>query len=415
MIDKFKLYCDRDYLKNVAICMIIFIGGLLYFIANGLSDRFGRRNIFRISIIIGCAGFIFFVSSINFFFAVFGLVLLVLTIDICNSLAYIYMSEISPPKLRNISSLAMLIAGNFGQIFGTLTAIIIMDYRYLATAFFIIALPVFAFYFWLKPTFFYLVRIGDKKRFLKLLMHILKSNRVRPEYIKARLRSNKIAYKEERLLDTSEIESKPRDIELWKVNSEENSNNQRLANFLKLNENDLETFFIPSKEKDKHSVSIKQHFSNCKNILKLIAYVFLVMNLYWVQGMTVFLPEMMGFQSVYLNNFLLSLADLVGISIMIFFLNNTRRKTLNKFHLIVILISSIILFILHATPLKKYKATLVFDIILSCNIFYVINYKAQYACVIHLPLDILLTIIMNFFQFLSEDFRLDWPCLWGEC
>ena len=139
------------------------------------------------------------------------------------------------------------------------------------------------------------------------------------------------------------------------------------------------------------------------------------MNLYWVQGMTVFLPEMMGFQSVYLNNFLLSLADLVGISIMIFFLNNTRRKTLNKFHLIVILISSIILFILHATPLKKYKATLVFDIILSCNIFYVINYKAQYACVIHLPLDILLTIIMNFFQFLSEDFRLDWPCLWGEC
>jgi hypothetical protein len=263
----------------------------------------------------------------------------------------------------------MLIAGIIGEFFGTAAALVFMDYRYLATFFFVVTIPIFIFYFWIKPTFFYLLRVKDRKGFLKLLKYILRVNSVREEYIKAKLKNNRISLQEEALEASLEVAliEKSTNIELDDLQSKNKTNHLDISNYLKLTEEDLEPLFSMKEDQQQHSVSIKKYFSNCKKTLNLIAYVFLIMNLYWVKGMTIFLPERMGFKSVYLNNFLLSFADLLGISIMIFFLNNTPRSKLNKIQLSVILVSSTILSILHLSSVKSSKPTLVFDIILSCK------------------------------------------------
>lgn len=365
--------------------MIIFVGGVLYFIANFVSDCVGRRVVFRVSIALGVFGFVFLVWSPNFVLTISGLVLLALTVDVCNSLAFIYMSEVSPPRLRNVSSLVMLITYIVGEIVGSASALLFMDYRYLSILYFVITIPVFAFYFWLRPTFYHLIRSRNRKTMFTQLKYILRINRVRPEYIKARLNQNRFTFASEASLEKLSA-TNPGDPTLadnpiqfgsftrhFSENAhisqsfEEPPNLTYKASKFELTQADLEPLFSAPKQTDANFIPLRTYFGQCVRVVHIVAYTFLVMNLYWVKGMSVFLPEKMGFESVYLNNFLLSLADLLGMSLMICFLNKTRRTTLNRFHLSFILFSSATVMILHNKALQSNLFVKIVDIFLSCK------------------------------------------------
>lgn len=375
------MYCTRAYLKSVSICAIIFVGGLLYFAANFLSDRLGRRIMFRTSILLSAAGIVMLVLG-GLFAAVGGMVLVALMVDVCNSLAFVYMSEVAPPKLRNVSSLAMLVASFLGEILGSFTALIFLDYRHMSLLYFGSMLPVFAFFFWLRPTFFHLVRSQDKAALLDQLRYVLRLNGVRPDYIKARLHGNRAVYcepvssdceaqhltsahKRDLVFDNCSIESQAsKTSEDGSVKSLEVVPELRL---FELTQEDLEPLFVETETADADFVPLRKYFSQCGHVLNLVAYVFLVLNLFWVKGMTVLLPEKMGFDSVYLNNFLLSAADLIGISVMACFLNNTRRTQLNRFHLGFILASSSVVVAVQMTPLRASVFGKFLDVALSCK------------------------------------------------
>lgn len=359
------------------IFITIFLGGFLYFIISVLSDKLGRRAVFRISIILGALGFCLLVSSLNLFLAISGLVLLCLTADTCYSLAFIYMSEIAPPRLRNSSSLAMLISYFVGEMLGSFSGLCFRDYHALGSFFFLLAIPVFYFYFTLRHTIFYLVKKNRRNALMRLLLHMIKINKVPPEYIKARLQNNSVAYFSRLPSNSLDCEgpehpqhspfySSPH-ITVATGNQPENFHPSLISRKLRLSISDLDILFTQKQRDISSDVSLHQYFSKPKNSLKLLAYCALVMNLYWVMGLTVFLPEKMGFQSLYLNNFLLALADLVGVSLMALFLNSTSRASLNSFHLLLILICSVVLLLLHTSPVKSVGMVKSIDLILSCK------------------------------------------------
>ena len=161
--------------------------------------------------------------------------------------------------------------------------------------------------------------------------------------------------------------NKLKEITVATGNQPENMHPTLMARKLRLVQKDLDSLFTDRQKEISVDISLKEYFSKFKNILKIISYAFLVMNLYWVMGLTVFLPEIMGFKSLYLNNFLLALADLFGVSLMALFLNTTRRSALNTFHLSLILIASVILLLLHSSPYKNLTSVKIIDVILSCK------------------------------------------------
>jgi len=201
-------------------------------------------------------------------------------------------------------------------------------------------------------------------------------NNVPPEYIKARLKNNKIKYFKTLPQNSQESDSYFRmqfafknssEISVATGNQSDNLHPTLMKRKLRLTEQDLEPLFLNSEKNNSLDISLKEYFSKPKNILKIISYSLLVMNLYWVMGLTVFLPEKMGFKSLYLNNFLLAFADLFGVSMMALFLNNTRRSALNTFHLSLIFISSSILLLLQFSSLNNYEIFKFIDLFLSCN------------------------------------------------
>ena len=230
----------------------------------------------------------------------------------------------------------------------------------------------------MKHTMFYLVKKGKKKSLLKLLAHMIKINKVPPEYIKARLKNNSVDYFRKLPQHSQNQEnnsnlmfpfSKLKEITVATGNQPENLHPTLMARKLRLVEGDLDSLFTIRQKEISVDISLKEYFSKYKNILKIISYAFLVMNLYWVMGLTVFLPEIMGFKSLYLNNFFLALADLFGVSLMALFLNNTKRSALNTFHLSLILICAVVLLLLHSSPYKNMNFVKIIDLILSCKIF----------------------------------------------
>lgn len=381
LVNRFQLYCDRSQLKNVVIFVTIFLGGLLYFVVSVLSDKFGRRTVFRISIILGVIGFVFLVSSVDLFFAIVGLVLLCLTADTFYSLAFIYMSEISPPRLRNSSSLAMLISYFIGEMLGSFSGLCFKDYRHLGSFFFVISIPIFYFYLSLRHSIFYLVKKGRRGSLLRLLEHMAQANQVPPEYIKARLKNNKVNYFKNISTDTQftkidarfssklPLKTSP-GITIATGNQPDNFHPRVMARKLRLLESDLDPLFTQKQKQISVDVSLKEYFSKGANVLKMLSYSLLVMNLYWVMGLTVFLPEIMGFKSLYLNNFFLAFADFFGVSMMVLFLNNTRRSFLNCFHLSLILLASIVLLLLHLSSYKSHSFGKIVDVLLSCKCFF---------------------------------------------
>lgn len=391
--------------------MIILAGGLLYFIANFLSDRVGRRRVFRTSIVLGVFGFALLMWSPHLAVSISGLTLVALMVDICNSLAFIYMSEVSPPKLRNMSSLAMLVGSIIGEIVGSGSALIFSDYRYMSILYFSAIIPVFVFYFWLRPTFFHLVRSKNRKSMFEEIKYVLRTNCVRSEYIKARLHKNQLTLSGETSLNSSSETLRTLSHQSGPSGHSERSKNSdyfgressksvtisdattdsfKLAGGseqFELTPADLDPLFEEPAKKDKNFIPLREYFKSCEHLMHLFAYAMLVMNVFWVKGMTVFLPEKMGFDSIYLNNFLLSTADLVGILLMVCFLNSTRRSTLNRFHLGFILAGSITVMVLHVTALRLSLWVQIVDIVLSCKDKLGSNQQAASACAILSRLD----------------------------
>lgn len=363
LINQFELYCKKSVLKNISICLIIFIGGILYYFASCFSDIIGRRTTFRLTIIIGFVGFFLLFISPNLLVSTFGLILLCLTADTCHSLSFIYMSEISQPKLRNISSLAMVLSYFFGEMFGGFAGSILHDYRSIAIFYFVLSFPMFIFFFYLRPTFYYLHKRNKIKEFLKLLNFILKSNKIPVSYMKAKLNNNNVSYFNE------DMECKSNSTELTNIenNQDEDLNIDKIKKKLELNESDLNYVFdLSLTEETTPSISIRQYFNSCKKVMELMGYLFLVMNVYWIQGLTAFLPEKMGLNKTYLNILFLAFADVLGVSIMVFFLNSTSRITLNRVHLLIMMIASLLTILLHNFSGLFFK---IFDILLSCKLF----------------------------------------------
>ena len=371
------MYCDRSSYRNKAIFCTIFFGGILYFFASCLSDKLGRRTILRLGIVLGIVGFLVLLISPGLTLTIGGLILLCLTADTCYSLSFIYMAEISPPRLRNTSSLVILISYFVGEMLGAFSGMIFKDYKSLASMFFILSLPMFFFYFSLQPTFYYLLKSGRQKHFLALLELIIKKNKVLPEYIKARLHLNKVHYFNSLSNSLSQRKEKTFTSKLPMTSSSLiriDTGNQScsfhpniIARKFRLSLSDLDELFTSSESIEGNN-SAEGYFKQKKNLLRLFAYALLVMNMYWIMGLTVFLPNQMGFNSVYLNTFFLALADLVGVSLMALFLNNTRRSVLNFFHLTTILIAATLLMLLHSSSFANTSNALSIDIFLSCKI-----------------------------------------------
>ena len=377
--DQFDLYCDRSYLKNISIFMVVSVGGILYFFASCLSDKLGRRTVMRIGIVGGFIGFLLVLLSPGIFLTTAGLVLLALTVDTCYSLAFIYMSEIAPPRLRNISSLMMIVFHFSGEMLGAFIAYLLHNYKVMLSVFFILAIIMFAFYFSLNPTLHHLLKSQQRKEFLKLLNLMIKKNKVLPEYVKARLNRNKVDYFAESQDVHSEDMSNELTTKLPMTSSSLTKTSSKDLNYsldtmhmtknLELSLSDLDVLFI-KKEIKRNEKKTSYYFKNLKNSLHLVAYALLVMNMYWVTGLTVFLPEKMGFDSIYVNTFFLASADLMGVSLMALFVNKTRRSVLNIAYLSMILVSTIILVILHSSFVPKSAFVQVIDIILSCKYFH---------------------------------------------
>lgn len=385
LVNDFKLYCHRKYLKNESIFLTICLGGVFYFIFSFLSDRLGRRLILRAGILVGAAGMTFLLFSNNLAVSVFGLVLLCLTADNCYSLSFIYMAEISPPRLRNLSSLAMILCYFIGEMTGAFAGLLFRDYRMLATIYFILCIPMFLFFFTLRHTFHFLQNKGKAKHFLKLLSHICYENKVPIPYVKARLHHNKVLFFSnisDEPLSQPPISTFQENNNLIVVSGTGNQGSSFhpnvLARKMRLSISDLDPLFLPigpelQEKNNKDGTKQKKGAVLCFSIF---AYSLLVMNLYWVMGLTLFLPEKMGLQSLYLNTFLLALADFFGVGLMAFFLNNTNRSKLNSVHLLIIIASSSALVVLDFSSLSSFKIFQYLDVLLSCKfiIFLFVNF-----------------------------------------
>lgn len=225
--------------------------------------------------------------------------------------------------------------------------------------FLLICLPSFILIFQLNQTLFYYKRHDKRQSFCKLINFMIKENKSSYDQIKSTLKDYKRGIYDESNVHKDNSSEK----NLIPNNFEQNDKTPNKVTF-----EELEIFF----QEDNKVISntyLNKYFSNCRNIMKLIAYIFLVSNLYWTMGLTVFLPEIIGFKSLYLNMFYLALADFIGIIIMSIFINTTRRKVLNFYHLISNILACIILIVLHQPQYQELKINKVLDIILSCKIY----------------------------------------------
>lgn len=376
LVNEFQLYCQRTTAKNVSVLLMISMGGLLFFIANFSSDKLGRRVVLRFSMVVGLVGVGLFLLVRKFSLMVVSLIMISLTIDVSNTLAFLYMSEVSPPRLGESSSLMMLLFEFIGEIVGSFTPLLSMDYRRLMLIYFVIFILNVVFYFWLRPTFYYLVRVKDRPATLELIRHVTRTNSVRPEYIKARLNRNRLTFDEDtvNLIQQALSQHTPSASNFNSSGSKEQAklprtemSRQVSARLFSLTEQDIEPLFRIPKSQNTNEISLGEYLSSCENVFKVIAYTVVILNFYWVKGMTIFLPEKMGFKSVYVNSALLATADLAGLLIMTCFLSNTRRTFLNRFHLSFILVVSVVLCGFHWLSLTRFGFVKIVDMILSCR------------------------------------------------
>lgn len=86
--------------------------------------------------------------------------------------------------------------------------------------------------------------------------------------------------------------------------------------------------------------------SKNQNGLKLAGYILLISNLYFGYGFALLIPQEMGIDNPYINGVLLGVADLIGFTIVLFFIDKFPRNWFHRVHVFIIIISSILLFII---------------------------------------------------------------------
>jgi hypothetical protein len=248
----------------------------------------------------------------------------------------------------------MLAVHFIGQMIGCLLGSLFSDFRNLTLCFILLTLPFVYFFFTIKPTPSYLIKENKKKEFCDLINYIIKQNEVSIEFVKNEIKFllyTDYSFKESDLKENLNIYDESVDhtekvLEVW----------------------ELECFF--NKEKvQKHKVPLGKYFCKCKNFIKLIGYLFLIINLYWVIGNSLFLPEMFDLNSISLNALFLAIADFIGILFSFYFLNRTKRNTLNIVHLLIVLVSCLILTGLSLINKTQNKWVFLFDVFFSCKGF----------------------------------------------
>lgn len=90
-----------------------------------------------------------------------------------------------------------------------------------------------------------------------------------------------------------------------------------------------------------------EHFKNFvayirqdRKWLVLIGYVLMVSNLYFGYGFAILIPQQMGIDNAYLNGVLIGVADLIGFSLVVAFIDRFPRKLFHSFHIWVMIACS---------------------------------------------------------------------------
>lgn len=374
IINKFSLYCEAKGEKDVYIFLIILIGGFAYLVVCVFSNKFGRSNIFRFSVFWGVLGMIAVIISLDLFTTMAGFTLLSFASDVNNTMCYIYMSEVVLDNFRNWASFVFVLCFFVGEIFSGLVGLAFDDFQVISFFFLMLSIPIIIFLFQLKKSPYFLKSKGEEQEFCDLFNHIIKTNSVSPENVKNQiqnLQNNAIEF------GNIKIENQPTKITTNMSNSEklnlkttENESNTLLKT------SELASFFKSGEVEDSNRVGLAEYFSNCSNVMKLIAYVFLLTNFYWTIGLTVFLPEMIGFKSLYSNMFFMGCSDFVGGIFMILFINRTRRRILNFYNLISNCVTVAILLLIQQFGITEYYYGKILDIILSCKIYFFEYFKS---------------------------------------
>ena len=370
IINKFKLYCEAGDKKNLYIFLIILVGGLMYLVVCMFSDKFGRSNIFRLSLVLGVIGMISVIFSLDLFSTLIGFTFLSFASDVNNTMCYIYMSEVVLDNFRNWASFVFVLCFFVGEIFSGLVGMAFNNFQSIAVFFLILSIPIIIFLFQLKKSPYFLKSSNKLDQFAQLMNHIAQTNQVPIAKVKQKIQHFQN--------DSNEFTNPKIDDFNTKVKSNPTGSQRDKPHLLQkydqdsssvLTSTDLKPFFQLEQIEDDSQVGLTEYFSRCSNVMKLIAYVFLLSNFYWTIGLTVYLPEIIGFKSLYSNMFFMGCSDFVGGIFMILFINNTRRRFLNYYNLVSNLITVLILFFLQKFNLTDYYFGKILDIILSCNEF----------------------------------------------
>lgn len=330
-------------------------------ISSALSDRLGRPFFLKLSIIKMLIGSILIIFSWNLALTAIGFIVVAYAFDVLYTLSFVLSSEISPVKFRNKYANIMLTFYFFGEMVGSLLGLVFYHYQNLTVFFALMILPSICFTFKVKPSFYELLRKRKKEEFSELANYVSTTNGVPLHEVKEKLKK---LNKQNGNISTEDVSKETKNKNILPTPNP----SKKSEKIDKIETSDILPFFDVKQEHKPDEISLTKYFKKGANFVKLIAFCFLIMNCYWVIGNSFFLPEIIGFKSIVLNNFFLAFADFVGILLMFFFINRGKRNTLNKCQLILIFLFSTILVVLNKFNEKDVKWIKVLDIIFSCKI-----------------------------------------------
>jgi hypothetical protein len=118
----------------------------------------------------------------------------------------------------------------------------------------------------------------------------------------------------------------------------------------------------------KYLSDFKSYLSVKKRWVIFIGYILMISNLYFSYGFTLLIPQEMGIDNPYLNGVLIGLADICGFTIVYFFIDKYSRKAFHKFHLLNMILYSIILFFLQLILSENSQSLKILESIFSGKI-----------------------------------------------
>ena len=181
LVVHFGLYCDREYLKGLTQTLFFVISNISTLVFSFLADYKGRKITILILYCIGSLPLIVAAFAQNWVMFMVFLIMAGIGVNPFSALCFVLLSESAGERLRQLSSIALLITWGVGELLFVPIAYYFPDWHILLLYWIAIPLTVqIVSYVWVYESPKFLIM---KKRFIEakeVLLKIAKVNRINP-------------------------------------------------------------------------------------------------------------------------------------------------------------------------------------------------------------------------------------------